>query len=212
MSDEAKAVAEAAKLGQEVTKASAGLGGYVAGVVGTIPHDLLGIVGGDWLSHVRTRNVARMQDKTTRLLESINQARISEPSPSLVLPLLQAAVDESREELQDLWAALLANAMIDGGKRIRREFFTTLKKLEPLDVKVLQVARKVSGSSRPDPIMKGIGNRLDEVYEALERGGEDRDYIALSCDNLARMECIALSGQPLIPTFGRLLLDACEVE
>jgi hypothetical protein len=52
----------------------------------------------------------------------------------VVLPLLKAAADEQRPELQELWAGLLASALQqDGGRRVRRAFFDTLAQMEPVD-------------------------------------------------------------------------------
>ncbi len=56
----------------------------------------------------------------------------------MVLPLLKAAVDENRPELQELWAGLLASwFQPEGGQRVRRAFFDTLAKMEPSDARLL---------------------------------------------------------------------------
>jgi len=138
---------EQAKAVQEVAKASGPIVGLIrdAGrtlvnsTVGAIPGDLIGAGGGDWLHEVRVRNRARLEAKTASMLDRLDKSRLTEPSPSVVRPLLEAAVDESREQIQDLWARLLANSMVDCGSRVRREFFITLKVLEPLDAAVLDL-------------------------------------------------------------------------
>jgi hypothetical protein len=67
--------------------------------------------------------------------------RITDPEPpslKLALPILAAAADESHEELQDLWARLLAAAMSPKkSKLIRLRFVEVLKKLDPPDALVL---------------------------------------------------------------------------
>jgi hypothetical protein len=119
---EAKAAQEVAKVTGKAIDAAAGAGTVmVNGTVGRIAAATLRLVGGDWVEEQQKRNLARMQAKTARILDGIDEARLTAPSPSVVKPLLEAAADESREELQDLWAALLANAMVDGGKRVRRD-------------------------------------------------------------------------------------------
>ena len=60
-------------------------------------------------------------------------------SPSLAVPLLQAAYDESRPELQELWASLIAAAMDPARSgRVRLSFIDTLKQFDPLDALVLR--------------------------------------------------------------------------
>jgi hypothetical protein len=109
--------------------------------------------------HLLCREVAR-------ILKPVDQERLSEQSPSILIPLLQAAADESREELQSLWGTLLANAMLDNGRRARRALVETLKLMEPRDAHVL-----------------GICNRLpfnelvtDAEMEALRARGAQQNY------------------------------------
>jgi Abortive infection alpha len=145
--DEAKAVTEVAKTGGKIIDAGIGIGSFIRGTLGTIPEDLIGIAGGDWLHQKRRRNLAKIEAETEKLLEGVALERISEPSVSVVVPLLEAAADEAREELQNLWAALLAKAMIDGGKRVRRAFFEIVRRMEPTDAIVLHLigAHSVAG-------------------------------------------------------------------
>ena len=95
---------EEAKAAQEVTKATgkaidvaAGAGTMlVNSTVAKIATATLGLIGGDWVQEAQVRNLARLKAKTARMLDGIDQARLSEPSPSVVRPLLEAAADESR--------------------------------------------------------------------------------------------------------------------
>jgi len=80
-----------------------------------------------------------MKAKTEEIRLRIGAGPPNAPSPSVVLPLLIGAADESRPELQDLWAALLASALQpDGGNRVRRAFFETLKAMEPDDARLFK--------------------------------------------------------------------------
>ena len=146
MSDQrAQATAETAKTAGKAIELVRDAGSYLAKTIGDIPPDLVGLAG-DWLHEVRRRNAGRLQAKTAAILDRIDRARWTEPSPSVVVPLLEAAADESSEELGDLWAALLANAMIDNGRLIRREFFALLKAMEPIDALMLDVASRTPSS------------------------------------------------------------------
>ena len=62
----------------------------------TIAGDVIGYwLGGDKLHDKRLLNLGLTAARRDRLFENI--ARIGEPSPSVLLPLLEAAMDESRE-------------------------------------------------------------------------------------------------------------------
>lgn len=140
------AVAEAAKLGGKVVDAGTGFAGWLKDTFGTIPEDLLGIAGGDWLHHQRRRNLLALEARTEAIRQRIGAGPAHEPSVSVVLPLLQAAADESRPELQELWAALLASAMQpDGATRVRRAFFDTLRQMEPTDAKLFHETARTFG-------------------------------------------------------------------
>jgi len=143
MTDEAKAIAEVAKTTGEIVKAAGGFGSYLAKVFGSVPESLIGLGGGDWLAHKRRRHLAILEANTARILEVTAAERLTEPSPSVLIPLLQAAVDEGRAELQELWATLLANAMIDGGRKVRRDYFMLLHQLEPADVLALDIMMRI---------------------------------------------------------------------
>ena len=202
MTDEARAVAEAAKTAGEIVKAAGGLGSYLAKVLGSIPENVLGLAVGDWLDHKRRRHLAILEDNTARVLEEIrinHPERLTEPSPSVLIPLLQAAVDESREELQDLWASLLANAMLDGGRKVRRDYFEAVRQMEPVDALVLD---RVSQHSGPGADWTVIG-------ADLQRLGFSSDDMTIALDKLVTLHCVVLP--PRLTAFGRGLLAACRV-
>lgn len=189
-----------------------GAGAWLDRTVGSIPPNLFRVAGGDWLGEVAERNLARMRAKTAHILDGISRERISEPSPSVVLPLLTAAMDESREELQDLWAALLANALVDGGRRVRRDYFDAVRQMEPLDATVLDVVAR-----RPN---EGTGDserlRMDMVFidQERQRLGASHDDFAIATGKLVKLDCLTPPGPTVRPhsltPFGRGLLGACK--
>ena len=224
MTDEARAVAEVAKTTGEVVKAAGGLGAYLARVFGSIPDDTLGLVVGDWLSNKRRRHLAVLEANTARMLERINAERLSEISPSVLIPLLEAAVNEGREELQALWANLLANAMVDGGERVRRDFFEVVRQLEPSDATVLDiVARRLNATQTTEVAMNE-----DRTFIETERArlSISPDELAVAMAKLIRLGCVlpmnviarVLMGAPMVPgdevpsltPFGRRLVAAIK--
>src|SRR5207302_1314472 len=101
--EQAKAIQEVAKTTGAALELTGKAGAYVGWVLGTVPADLVGVLGGDWLAQVRIRNLARYWERTKEILGDRGMTETTAVSPSIAVPLLQAAADESREELQELW-------------------------------------------------------------------------------------------------------------
>jgi hypothetical protein len=207
--DAIKAVAEATGTALQVLQS---IGSFVKNTVGSVPEDVIGIIGGDWLSEKRKRIKAALEDKTAERLSHIDRGRISEPSPSLLLPLLTSACEESREPLQDLWASLLAAAMTDGGAGVRREFFVVAAKMEPQDTVAL---RAVSGY--PQPVASNVSthvaqNRAWWINECKSNGLNELDG-ELAVEALLSLQLVVKSsmGFPVLTSLGRGLLRAVEI-
>ena len=204
-----KALAETTGKALDLSK---GIGSYLAETIGTIPQDLLGVAGGDWLHEKRQRNLAQMRAKTARILEGVEKERISEPSPSVVMPLLEAAKDEGREELQRLWAALLAQAMIDGGRRVRRAYFEVIQKLEPLDAVMLKALYELPfapESIAPEQYRANVAT-MNAAAESVNATARE---VAISYQALVAEKCIrhqAGSTIYMLTDFGRALLEVLE--
>jgi hypothetical protein len=208
VTDEAQAVSEVAKFGTKALEVVSGVGRYAAEVFGTMPHDAVGLFG-DKLRHRRLRNAAKLAEETRVLLEGIDAARLSEPSPSVIVPLLMWAADEERNELQSLWAKLLANAAIDGGKKVRREFFETLRQLEPLDALALATMFALRNE---DMRTSGMTARLHR--DIPEKTGRAVGAIELqvSMQALDRLGCAKLMSDWLVTPYGQTFVAACQVE
>ena len=117
------------------------------------------------------REVARdarrieMANKIAHFLGVREPDGISEPSPSVVLQLLEAAMDESREQLQDLWARLLADSMVDGGSKVRHDFFGL--GADPFDLAQVQAEAAMPTVSPPSD----SGNRDRGSASSYRVGG-----------------------------------------
>jgi hypothetical protein len=111
-----KAVAEIAKATPSVVKLVSDLGGLLDRRFGTVLSGIVSARGGDRVHYLHNRNEIRFAAKLVEELAKVSNERRTEPSLSVILPIVEAARDESREEIQDLWVALLANAMLDGGR------------------------------------------------------------------------------------------------
>jgi hypothetical protein len=195
---------EQAKAIQEALKNLRGFGAFLRDTFGTVPQDLVGLLGGDWLKVRRAENLARILEKARERLRARHLETLEPASLSIALPILVAAADESRDELQEIWARLLAAAADPGrAKPFRLAFIEATKKLDPLDAAVLQgIGAAPGGAATP-----GMRNSLAEQLHA------SRDEIDVSIANLTKLELVYSGrlGSPdpaHIMPFGREFLRA----
>jgi hypothetical protein len=198
---------EQAKAIQEAIKALRGLSGFLKETFGTVPQDIVGLLGGDWLKVRRAENLARTIEKAR---ERLNARRVETPEPatlSLTLPILVAAADESRDELQDLWARLLAAAADPSrASHFRLAFIEAVKNMDPLDAAVLQASHAQHGGAMGDQVRNSLAAALHVL----------RDEVDVSIFNLKKLGLVlpsaTLNPSPYdalaISPFGREFLRA----
>lgn len=178
--EEAKAVQEVAKFGTKALDSGGQLGTFLSKVFGTVPSDVVGVLGGDWLHHVRIRNAVKLAQRTEEILRERGIYETSKPmSPSIAIPILTAGQDETRDELRELWARLLANGM-DPERRnlIRQSIINTVKQFDPLDALVLFKLSELWSA--------GKAGSIDDLREFL---GVTEDELTLSLFNIDRLGC-----------------------
>jgi hypothetical protein len=198
-SDEAKAAQEVAKVSGKAVDAVAAGGSYLANVLGDLPQDAVGILG-DIVKRTRRRLAERAEAKLRE--RGVVGPRL--PSPTVLLPLLEAAERETRDELAEVWASLLATAMEPGRERhIRRAFFDTLAMLEPPDALVLAAtaAMTVRGS-----VDAGVIPNSPLLAEFTAAEWE------VSLDHLDRQRLVKLFGNNRVElsAYGVAFMAACE--
>lgn len=168
--------------------------------------DVYGILIGDPLHAARHRRLDAITRRTQEILRE-RDAKTTALPEQIAIPLLEAAQQESRTEMQEIWARLLANAMdTDRAADVRPEFVAALQKLQPLDALLLQEARALvqnPNQATVDP--KIFADRLS-IRETLA---------AVSIENLVIARCLSrhLSGQTdyyRLAGFGIELLHACR--
>jgi hypothetical protein len=203
--EQAKAVQKLADFGATVVEETGQLARYVGRVLGTAPEDAVGLVIGDPLRFVRTAIALKYDERITRLHR--DRGVTPEPvSPSIAIPLLRAAYDESRPELQELWAQLIAAAMDpQRADRVRRSFIDTVQRLDPFDALVL----KELGVDAAGP--RAVSSRLDFLTQRLK---VSKDQIEVSTINLHDLRCVntTSSADPSfqLTAYGRELVRACS--
>jgi hypothetical protein len=187
---------------KEALKTLQGAGGFLREMLGTVPEDLVGLLGGDWLKARRAENIIRILVKAHLRLER-GGIKPEPASLSISLPILRAAADESRDELQDLWASLLAAAADPNrSNSFRNGFIDVIKKMDPLDAAILKIAQ-----SFPADIDRNV---RDTIVKQLQCG---RDAVAVSFLNLEKLGLLekkSSSGRSLTP-LGREFLRTLKL-
>jgi len=208
--EQAKAIQEVAKTTGTALELVGKAGAYVGEVLGTVPKDLVGVLGGDWLGEVRIRNLARYKERTEELLRARGVTETAPVSPSIAVPLLRAAADESREELQDLWARLLANAMDPSLGSVRQQFIEAVRAMDPPDAVVLNFMR-TEGFHQVG--IDSDGETIERRHMAAKLGRTDDDLI-VSLDHLSTLRLMehASAGFWRQTPFGRAFMRACYPE
>jgi Abortive infection alpha len=189
---------EQAKLGQEIVGALRDTGGYLADLLGDLPKELIGLLGGDSIRVRRAERLTKLWHNSKKRLE---QQGIKEPEPAplkLALPILAAAADETYEELIEIWTRLFAACMHpDKSKLVRRGFIEAVKKLDPLDAPVLEWVHQHSGSA--DHAQRNTAANDLRV---------NRDEVDVSIQNLVKAEFLGTPGGNVVAltSFGREFL------
>ncbi len=117
------------------------------------------------------------------------------------MPLIEAAVDETRDGLKELWARLLAAAMHpERTSLVRQSFITIVKQMDPLDALTLQ---KLGENMNWSP------NARDALAAFFKTSA---DEIAVSFINLTNLGCVNADNHrdanPVLSVTGRLLIQA----
>jgi hypothetical protein len=163
--------------------------------------NIYGLLIGDQIGAARHRRLDAITRKTKKILQERDLAETAELAEQIAIPLLEAAQGEPRQEMQDLWATLLANAM-DPARRdqVRPEFIGVLKQFHPVDAAVLKAIGKLR--------VHGWVT-IKQIHGAVElRSGS----VAVSIRNLMIQDCVQQhdTGPYAITDFGAELLLACE--
>jgi hypothetical protein len=114
--------------------------------------NIYGLLIGDKVSAARDRRLDELARNTKTILHDRDVKERQELPEDIAIPLLEAAQGESREELKQLWARLLANAM--DPKRaadVRPEFIETIRSFTPIDATILSFI--VGPADRSPPII-----------------------------------------------------------
>jgi Abortive infection alpha len=199
----AKATQEVAKTTRSGIEAMQGFGGFLSRVLGEPIEAAVGMFS-DRLKFMRFERGVRLAARYNEIMaqRGLNSDYQSVP-PKLALPIIEQATIEEDNELQDLWANLLASAHDPGLNGIvRTAFVDILKQMEAVDVRVLNfVYTYTLKINLPDAekwqAEHGRDLRLAPIKYSV-RGAEVRSSLRIadtiyecSVDNLIRLRCLA---------------------
>ncbi len=164
--------------------------------------NIYGLLIGDQIEASRERNLDAISRKTKKILVDRDLSETSPVTEQIAIPLLEAARGETREEMQTLWAQLLANAM-DPARRndVRPEFIDVLRNFHPVDAVVLEW---LGTSNRPEN-----WHAADVIRDGLKIR---QSSAVVTLGNLANSGCARKhqTGAYQISDFGAELLLACR--
>jgi hypothetical protein len=183
-----EAVIEAIKAGRDALS-------FVADPV----RELVGM-GTDTLKVKRYRRQVRLTEQVKAFLR---ERGLEAPSPGIPLsfsvPLIEYASLEEDDDLQDIWAGMLANAAdAKSGTERRTAFIGMLKDMTAFDVMILAKIAKIEKISPPTEARSVYTVNFPDSDDQTDSGkrppGLSAD-VAVSLGNLARLGCInGLSG------------------
>jgi hypothetical protein len=173
----AKAAEESAKTAGKGLEIVHDTGGYLRGVFADLPADLVGVAGGAWLHEIHARLRDKLRRRTEQILRERDVQEVIELSPNMAVALISGAQEEGREELTELWARLIANAMDPNLNSVRHSFIASVKNMDPVDAVVLRhiheknilfidrglAEKKTNQRTGIEDITIAIGRRSDEV-------------------------------------------------
>jgi Abortive infection alpha len=158
---------------------------FVSNLIGAPIENVVGLLIGDPLLYVRVRMLAFYKERVEKILGERGVKNPQAVSPSIAIPLIESASNETREELRELWAKLLASAMDPArSKHVRLELIDAVKRMAPVDALILKARHENQGLLVPGTI-KFLADRL----------GLDMDDVQVSITNLVNLRLMMnLSG------------------
>jgi Abortive infection alpha len=172
-------------------------GGYLNRVFSDVPTDLVGVAGGDWLHEVRIRIRDKWRRRTAQILCERDVQEAIELSPNMAIALIGGAQEESKEELMELWARLLANAMDPNMNSVRQSFISAVRELDPPDAKIMHhlSSEKVTRIRRQATPGGGGTSKADTSFEAISRAlGVRNDEVEVSIEHLEELRFLVTAA------------------
>lgn len=211
-SESAKAAQESAKAVQEIAKttkagieATEKLGSFVSRIIAEPTDTVVGMLT-DRLKYMRWERQQRLTQRAKEFIKDRNIiGALKVVPPKIALPIIENASLEENDELQDLWAYLIASAVDPNYEgQIRAAYINIIKQLEVNDVHILRLVyayyksrNEYDDADHSDEVTASTSNDIEPQYMPLnmeyivnELGIGESAYKE-SIDNLIRVRCIA---------------------
>ena len=185
-----KAVAETAGKAIDAVREA---GGFIAKYIDGPLEQAVGIFE-DKLQYARWVRQVRMIQQSQKFLKRSGLKAPTRAVPmKLAIPIMQGAILEDDDSLQDRWAALLvnaANASFPG--EVRRSYATILEQLTPLDAVIFDVLYSVpfDESLHVGLLTFDLPRSTRLCKEGEHTSPPPSDEIIVSLSNLSRLGCI----------------------
>jgi hypothetical protein len=192
---------------QEIAKATGktadllrAAGGFLDDVLGKTLREFGGVLA-DWAAHFRLRNALAIAEKAQRLLDARGvKGKLLSVEPRFALSLLDAASLETEDEIQELWAALFANAA-DPHRALclRKVFLEVLRGLEPVDARIMKFLADPTLDARYT-VLTGATVNANVISAGIE---VDIKNVKISLQTLARYQCVIDSWESTLQGLDR---------
>lgn len=186
----AKAVAATAQFGTQGIKTTEKILGFAAKVFKEPAEQTAGIIN-DRLKLFRWQRQIRYVDRVNQILAERGIKDTVAVPPKFALPILEGASLEDEDELQDLWARLIATALDPRAEvSMRMAFIEIIKSLNATDIKILKFFYDVIQSDTRVKREIILDYRLNkqQICDALNL---DSHTYEVSIFNLFRAQCLA---------------------
>jgi hypothetical protein len=201
-SSDAEAAKAVAELGNSLIGAGRDAANYLAAILGDAPKNAFGYLLGDRLAAAREMGAVRLQTKVENERLRLGIEHTQPTSPSIAEPMLHAALNETREELQDIWARLIV-ATTDPSRSslVKIGFVETLKQFDPPDSLLL---KEICSNTN---LYKN-----SELLSITGKLGMGFDDFMISLDKLIDLKCVFKNpGSNYTSTpYGRSLFRAVD--
>ncbi|EHH69661.1 Abi-alpha family protein [Gluconobacter morbifer] len=121
----------------------------------------------------RQKNLDDIREKVE---EKVGTHPLHEPSRKEAEPVLNAAAEEDRSELQEIWASLIANLVTGRISSVRPEVIRIIRGFVPVDALVLRTVQK---SQTGDSLFPQFEIIADHVLRELPHGSVDDIQLSL---------------------------------
>lgn len=220
--NESKALQETAKTIRKYEPSIRQLGQFFGRIVGR-PMEQIGGLAGDVFAITRIELATQYMKRVKRIM---SEQGMKDPSRkvaiSIVYPLFDAASLEEEDDIQEIFAQLLVNALnVDSGVSILKSFVSVVKSMSSLE---MQILTKLVDA--PDEFHNEgqtvVTSGLPEQYIAHvagEQAPKPPEDITLALSNLVRSGCVNAAGTwgggstvriVSVSPFGHALLKACR--